>query len=234
MEANIQHRGQVCTTCRSFGQPHAKPILGGPGVKGERGESTGRAAAVSLTPQFGGHRDSVGEAEVPITEERKSIMGEESSTPVRALRQRGSGDGVAQLESHADPRADPEPAALQARWSFALREPASPRKRLQMSAVSSCYPPALSSNHAQGQLAGRQTQPPTGRKMMITPRSTVKSDVVPLMYRVDEAAAALRLSRSSVYELIRSGQLRSVKQGRRRLVPVAALADYVASLGGAA
>ena len=41
--------------------------------------------------------------------------------------------------------------------------------------------------------------------MMITPRSTVKSDVVPLMYRVDEAAAALRLSRSSVYELIRSG-----------------------------
>ena len=70
--------------------------------------------------------------------------------------------------------------------------------------------------------------------MMITPRSTVKSDVVPLMYRVDEASAALRLSRSSVYELIRSGQLRSVKQGRRRLVPVTALADSVASLGGAA
>ena len=81
-----------------------------------------------LDTQFGGHRDSVGEAEVPITEERKSIMGEESSTPVWALWQRGSGDGVAQLESHADPRADPEPAALQARWSFALREPASPPK----------------------------------------------------------------------------------------------------------
>ena len=66
------------------------------------------------------------------------------------------------------------------------------------------------------------------------PRLTVKSEVVPLMYRVDEAAAALRLSRSSVYELIRSGQLRTVKQGRRRLVPVTALAEYVASLGGAA
>ena len=55
--------------------------------------------------------------------------------------------------------------------------------------------------------------------MMIMPRVTVKSEVVPLMYRVDEAAAALRLSRSSVYELIRSGQLKTVKQGRRRLVP---------------
>ena len=70
--------------------------------------------------------------------------------------------------------------------------------------------------------------------MMIMARSTVKSEVVPLLYRVDEAAAALRLSRSSVYELIRSGQLSSVKQGRRRLVPVTALAVYVASLGGAA
>jgi excisionase family DNA binding protein len=37
-------------------------------------------------------------------------------------------------------------------------------------------------------------------------------------------------SRSVLYELIRSGQLRTVKQGRRRLVPVTALAEYVASL----
>jgi hypothetical protein len=36
---------------------------------------------------------------------------------------------------------------------------------------------------------------------MIMPRSTIQSEVAPLMYRVDEAAAALRLSRSSVYEL---------------------------------
>jgi excisionase family DNA binding protein len=47
---------------------------------------------------------------------------------------------------------------------------------------------------------------------------------------VEEAAAALRLSRSVLYELIRSGQLRTVKQGRRRLVPVSALAEYVARL----
>ena len=54
--------------------------------------------------------------------------------------------------------------------------------------------------------------------------------VTPVLYRVDEAAEALRLSRSVVYELIRSGRLRSVKEGRRRLVPVVALAEYVALL----
>jgi excisionase family DNA binding protein len=69
---------------------------------------------------------------------------------------------------------------------------------------------------------------------MIMLRLTVKFQVDPVLYRVDEAAAALRLSRSSVYELIRSGQLRTVKQGRRRLVPVTAPAEYVASLRGAA
>jgi excisionase family DNA binding protein len=51
--------------------------------------------------------------------------------------------------------------------------------------------------------------------------------VVPVVYRVEEAAQALRLSRSAIYELIRSGQLRTIKQGRRRLVPVRALEEYV-------
>lgn len=61
-------------------------------------------------------------------------------------------------------------------------------------------------------------------------RPVVAIEVVPVLYRVDEAAAALRMSRSLLYELIRSNQLRSVKCGSRRLVPVAALAEYVASL----
>ncbi len=55
-----------------------------------------------------------------------------------------------------------------------------------------------------------------------------------VVYRVEEAAEALRLSRSVVYELIRSGRLRTVKQGSRRLVPVAALTEYVDSLGDGA
>jgi excisionase family DNA binding protein len=58
----------------------------------------------------------------------------------------------------------------------------------------------------------------------------IPGQVPAVLYRVEEAAAALRLSRSLTYELIRSGRLRTVKAGRRRLVPVAALTDYVASL----
>ena len=56
------------------------------------------------------------------------------------------------------------------------------------------------------------------------------ANVPAVLYGVDEAAVALRLSRSLIYELIRSGRLRSVKQGRRRLVPVSALEEYVDSL----
>ena len=63
--------------------------------------------------------------------------------------------------------------------------------------------------------------------MMKSPRMR---EVPPVLYEVNEAAAALRLSRSHVYELIRSDQLRTVTVGRRRLVPVAALDEYVASL----
>ena len=65
-------------------------------------------------------------------------------------------------------------------------------------------------------------------------QSSTKAVIPPVLYRVDEAAEALRISRSVIYELIRSGQLRTVKVGRRRLVPVQALDDYVASLGVAA
>lgn len=57
--------------------------------------------------------------------------------------------------------------------------------------------------------------------------------VVVLMYSVEEAALALGLSRSRIYELIRSRQLRTVKQGRRRLVSIAAIEDYIAALDAA-
>ena len=69
---------------------------------------------------------------------------------------------------------------------------------------------------------------------MIMAVSKVRATVPAVLYGVDEAAEALRLSRSLLYELIRSGRLRTVKAGRRRLVPVAALDEYVNSLDGAA
>jgi excisionase family DNA binding protein len=48
---------------------------------------------------------------------------------------------------------------------------------------------------------------------------------------IEEAADWLRVSRWSVYNLIRAKQLRTVKIGRRRLVPPAALAECIELLG---
>jgi excisionase family DNA binding protein len=50
------------------------------------------------------------------------------------------------------------------------------------------------------------------------------------LYEVRDVMRMLRLSRTVVYELIRSGRLRSVKQGRARRVPAAAIRDYIALL----
>jgi excisionase family DNA binding protein len=50
------------------------------------------------------------------------------------------------------------------------------------------------------------------------------------LYRIPEAMALLSMSRTVVYEQIRRGRLRSVKQGRTRLIPAAAIAEYVALL----
>ena len=49
------------------------------------------------------------------------------------------------------------------------------------------------------------------------------------LYRVPEVMVLLSLSRTVIYELIRSGRLRTVQQGRVRLIPAAA-AEYVALL----
>lgn len=51
-----------------------------------------------------------------------------------------------------------------------------------------------------------------------------------LMYTPEEVAEALRVGRSKVYDLMRSGQLRSVKIGGSRRVPATVLASYVAML----
>jgi excisionase family DNA binding protein len=50
------------------------------------------------------------------------------------------------------------------------------------------------------------------------------------LYRVREAMTVLSLSRSVIYELMRSGRLRSVTEGRSRLIPASAIAEYVALL----
>ena len=47
------------------------------------------------------------------------------------------------------------------------------------------------------------------------------------LYRVPEAMTLLSISRSVIYEQIRAGRLRTVTQGRTRLVPAAAITEYV-------
>jgi excisionase family DNA binding protein len=50
------------------------------------------------------------------------------------------------------------------------------------------------------------------------------------LYRIPEAMAILSISRSAIYRLIRAGRLKTVTEGRTRLVPASAIADYVALL----
>ena len=51
-----------------------------------------------------------------------------------------------------------------------------------------------------------------------------------MLYRVEEAAAVLALSRHRLYELIRSGELPTVKIGNLRRVPVQSMVAYVDGL----
>jgi excisionase family DNA binding protein len=51
-----------------------------------------------------------------------------------------------------------------------------------------------------------------------------------LLVRPEDAAGLLGLGRTKVYELIRSGALRSVKIGGLRRIPATALAEFVSRL----
>jgi excisionase family DNA binding protein len=47
------------------------------------------------------------------------------------------------------------------------------------------------------------------------------------LYKIPEAAQLLPMSRSVIYEQIRAGRLRTVCQGRSRLVPAVAINEYI-------
>ena len=50
------------------------------------------------------------------------------------------------------------------------------------------------------------------------------------LYRVKDAMRLLNLSRTVIYEQMRAGRLRSVQQGRARLITADAIRDYIALL----
>lgn len=67
---------------------------------------------------------------------------------------------------------------------------------------------------------GRRTGTPDG----------ATAEAAKKLYRIPEAMRLLSLSRSVIYNQIRAGRLRSVKEGSTRLIPADAIAEYVALL----
>jgi excisionase family DNA binding protein len=51
-----------------------------------------------------------------------------------------------------------------------------------------------------------------------------------MLYRVEEVAQALKVGRSKVFDLIRSGDLMSVKIGGSRRIPAESVQEYVSRL----
>ncbi|GAA3620841.1 hypothetical protein GCM10022267_03750 [Lentzea roselyniae] len=51
-----------------------------------------------------------------------------------------------------------------------------------------------------------------------------------MVYRVEEVARALRVGRTKVFDLIRAGELTSVKIGGSRRVPASSVQEYLSRL----
>lgn len=54
--------------------------------------------------------------------------------------------------------------------------------------------------------------------------------VIAKLHRIEAAAGRLGIGRSTLYGLMNSGQLRSVKIGKNRLIPESAIVEFVARL----
>jgi excisionase family DNA binding protein len=66
---------------------------------------------------------------------------------------------------------------------------------------------------------------------MTTPAEATEPQVAELhLYTIEEAATMLRLGRTKVFDLLRDGRLRSVREGRARRIPPRAIAEYIALL----
>ncbi len=60
------------------------------------------------------------------------------------------------------------------------------------------------------------------------PRAGRQSTAPKVLYRAEEAAEVMSLSRTAVFGLIRSGDLDTIKIGHRRRIPLSSIQDYVA------
>ena len=62
----------------------------------------------------------------------------------------------------------------------------------------------------------------------VTPDTGEQREAPRLALTPDEAAHAIGVGRTTIYELLRSGQLRSVKVGTRYVVPIASIDAFLA------
>jgi excisionase family DNA binding protein len=60
--------------------------------------------------------------------------------------------------------------------------------------------------------------------------SETTTEVGRVLLRPEEVATAMGIGRTAVFELMRTGELRSVKIGKSRRIPVDAVHDYVDGL----
>jgi excisionase family DNA binding protein len=63
--------------------------------------------------------------------------------------------------------------------------------------------------------------------------NAASSPATKILYRAEEAATLLSISRTAVFGLIRSGDLRTMKIGGRRRIPHSSIEDYVTRQLGA-
>ena len=58
----------------------------------------------------------------------------------------------------------------------------------------------------------------------------INLDNLPLVLSVPDLAAVLRIGRNSAYQLVSSGQIRSLRIGKNIRIPQAALLEYLSHL----
>ena len=66
------------------------------------------------------------------------------------------------------------------------------------------------------------------------PKPEPEPTILPVSYSVEDAAKALGIGRTFVFQLIKEGKLKAVKLGRRTVVPVKECEALLSRLGGAA
>ena len=59
----------------------------------------------------------------------------------------------------------------------------------------------------------------------------LRAQTTPRLLAIKQAIYELGISRTALYELIEDGRLKTVKIGRRRLVPIEAIEEFIAGLG---